>query len=167
MTTTTKIAYGASTAITITLASLASSSGFTGAREGTALTNSATLYDDVLVSGKITVGTSPSANTQIQVYVAAALDDTPTWPSSLTGADAAYTIASVGQGGFLRLGAVLNVDSASSNIAYAFAFPVAQLFGGVMPRDWTLVVTHNTSTALHATGGNHVIKYQGITFTNA
>jgi hypothetical protein len=121
----------------------------------------------VLVSGKIAVGTSPTANTQIQVYVASALDDSPTWPSSLTGSDAAYTIASVGQGGFLRLGTVLNVDSTSSNVAYAFTFSVAQLFGGVTPRDWTIVVTHNTGTALNATGGNHVIKYQGITFTNA
>lgn len=166
--TTTRIAYDASAVITITLASLTSSAGFSGAREAAAVSNASNLYDDVLVSGKITVGTSPAANSQILVYIASAIDDTPTWPDGVTGADAAYTIPSLGQGqGFLRLGAVLNVDSASSNIAYAFSFPVAQMFGGIMPRNWTLIVTQNTATGLHATGGNHVIKYQGITYTNS
>lgn len=161
----TSVVYAASwTTITISLASLATSS-FTAGQEATAVTNSVNGYNQALVGGYITVGTTPTANTTILIYAFSALDETPTWPDVFDGTDSAETVTSVGIGnGFLRLGARLDVDSASSNRIYPFTFELSSLFDGVMPRDWGLWVTHNTGVNLNATGGNHVLKYLGIKY---
>ena len=159
------IAYTNAVALTITLASLATSSTFVAGEEATAVTNGTNKYDDVLVTGSIMVGTTPTANTSILVYAVAALDEAPTWPDVFDGTDSAETLTSVGVGAsFLKFGAVLSVDAATSNVAYPFAFSLAQLFGGIVPKDWTIFVTHNTGVNLNATGGNHNIKYQGIKY---
>ena len=60
-----KIGYNADAALTFTLASLASSASLVAGRESTAVDNGTTLAVDYLVSGKITTGTSPTANKTI------------------------------------------------------------------------------------------------------
>jgi hypothetical protein len=163
---TVNIAYAASSVITITLASIATSATFVAGAESTIVDNTSNKYVDAIVGGKITVGTTPTVNTQILVYVFTPIDSTPTYPDVMDGTDSVETLTSVGVGrGFLKLGAVLDVDAVTSNIAYPFSFTVAALFGGVMPSRWGLFVAHNTGVNLHATGGNHVIKYEGITYT--
>ncbi len=153
------IAYAASATITISLASIATSATFGAGAESTK-------YVDAIVGGKITVGTTPTINTQIQISVFTPIDSTPTYPDVMDGTDSVETLTSVGVGqGFLKLGAVLNVDAVTSNIAYPFSFSIAQLFGGIMPSRWSLYVAHNTGVNLNATGGNHVIKYEGVTYT--
>lgn len=149
---------------TCTLASLATSATFVAGREAVFVDNTSALYDDARLSGKITVGTSPTANTQIQIYVFGSMDDTPTWPDAMAGADANKSITSVGVGlSFLKLAAVINVDSTTSNRTYNFDCPsVAQCFGGVLPKRFGIWVVHNTGVNLHATGGNHVINVQGV-----
>lgn len=158
--------YAASATITCSVASLASSSTFVAGQEGTAVDNATNKYDDALLSGQVTVGTTPTINTQILIYVFSALDDTPTWPDVMDGTDSAETLTSVGVGaGFLKLATALTVDSTTSNRAYAFGqISVAALFGGVLPRNWSVFVTHNTGVALNATGGNHFFKYTGIKY---
>lgn len=162
--------YAADAQLTITLASLASSSTFVAGREATAIDNSANKYDDALLSGKITVGTTPTVNTQILVYVFAPIEDTPTYPpvgtSVFSGTDGAVTLSTVGRGaGVLKLAASILVDSTTSDVTYPFGqVSIAQLFGGIMPKTWSVFVTHNTGVALNATGSNHQISYQGIKF---
>lgn len=159
--------YTASATITITLASIATSSTWVAGAESTVIDNTTNKFVDALVGGKITVGTTPTANTQIRVYVFNPIDSTPTYPDTMDGTDSVETLASVGVGrGFLKLGAVLDVDAATSNIAYPFSFSVAALFNS-MPSRWSLFVTHNTGVNLHATAGNHVIKYEGIKYVIA
>ncbi len=156
--------YSAYGTVTISPASLASSADFTAGRESDAINNSTDLYDDVLVSGYITVGTTPTANTVINVYVYAQFDDTPTYLDVLDGTDSAETITNSGvlQSG-LRLLVSLPVTATTSNVAQPFApTSVAALFNGVVPKRWGLFVAHNTGVALNSTAGNHVIKYQGI-----
>lgn len=167
--TTTKIAYTAPATITISPASLATSSSFVAGREATSLDNSSFLYDDAMLAGYLTVGTTPTAGTYINVYVFAAMDDTPTWPDVMDGTDSAETVTSAGVGqGFLKLAASLYVDSNTSNRQYNFGpISVASLFGGVLPKFWSVFVAHNTGVNLHATAGNHVLKYQGIHYTAA
>jgi hypothetical protein len=161
-----KIAYAASATITMSLASIATSSTFVAGAESTVIDNTSNLYVDAIVGGKITVGTTPTANTQIQISVFTPIDSTPTYPDVMDGTDSVETLTSVGVGqGFLKLAAVLNVDAVTSNIAYPFSFSVAQLFGGAMPSRWGLYVAHNTGVNLNATGGNHVLKYEGVTYT--
>jgi len=166
--TTIKPLYAASATITITLASLASSSSFVAGREATAIVNTSNLYDDALLSGKIRVGTTPTINTQILIYVFAALDDAPTYPDVFDGTDSDETLTSAGVGrGFLKLAAVLDVDATTSDRDYPFGpVSVAQLFGGHLPTRWSVFVTHNTGVNLNSTGGNHFIKYDGIQYQN-
>lgn len=165
----TKITYAGDATITIGLATtpLASSSTFVTGRQSTAIDNTSNLYDDALVSGQVTVGTTPTMATQIRVYVYAAQDQTPTYPDTFTGTDGDKTITSEGvASGMIRLAGVLSVDSTTSNRAYYLApFSVAALFGGIMPHRWGLFITHNTGVALNSTAGNHVWKYAGVTYT--
>ena len=162
------IAYAASGTITITLASLATSADWTAGRESTAISNAVTLYDDVLVGGKITTGTSPTVSTQINIYVYAAVDDTPTYPDVFDGTDSAETVTSVNvRASAIRLLASIVVDNTSDRTYWMAPTSVAFAFGGVMPRNWGLFIAHNTAQALNSTGSNHAFFYNGITYTSA
>lgn len=157
-----KQVYAASAAVTITLASLATDANLLTGRESTAVDNSSALYLDYLLSGKITVGTSPTTGKEIRVYVAALLDDSA-WPDVFDGTDSAETVTNsqIRDAG-LKLAAVLPTV-ATSDVAYYFGpISVAALFGGACPKKFSVFVTHNTAVNLNATGGNHVISVVGI-----
>lgn len=160
--------YAASTAITIGLHStpLGSSSSFVAGRSSAEIDNTTNKYDDAFVSGKITVGTTPTINTQILVFVYGAdtsLVTTNIGPLAGTDADKSWNTAGE-YSGFLKLGAALQVDATTSNRVYNLAFGVANLYGGIMPKYWGLFVVHNTGVALNSTSTNHVISYQGIKY---
>ena len=166
---TTTLNYSSPTTITISPASLASSSTWLAGRESTEVDNTTNKYDDALVQGKITVGTTPTANTLILVYVWGS--DTSAGTTAIDvidGTDSAETITSAGvRDGFLRLAASLSVDATTSDRTYPFGpFSVAGLFGQ-MPKYWGVFLAHNTSVALNATGGNHAFTYTGIKFDTA
>lgn len=161
--------YSAEATITCGVATtpLASSSTFVGGRESTEIDNSTNKYDDVFLSGQVTVGTTPTTNTQIIVYVfSRTSQDTPTYPDVMDGTDSDETLTSAGVGqGFLKQAAVMNVDSTTSNRAYAFGpVSLAPLFGGNMPKFWSIFVSHNTGVALNSTAGNHFFKYVGVKY---
>lgn len=153
-----KTEYATSSALTISLASLATSSTWVAGRESTLVDNTTNKYLDYLLAGKIRVGTTPTINTEIRVYVVALLNDS-TWPDSFTGSDAAKTITSAGvRDGFAKLAAVLTVDATTSDRDYPFGpVSVAALFGGAMPKKFLVWVAHNTGVNLNSTGGNHVL----------
>lgn len=163
------IAYRASATITISPENVASSSGFTAGVESEVQDNTSNKDVDVLVAGLWTCGTTPTANTQVLIYVGAIRDDAPAYPDVFDGTASAETLTSAGVGqGFLRLGAVINVDAATSNVGYPVGpFSVASLFGGVMPNKWFLFITHNTAANSNTTAGNHVWKATGINYTMA
>lgn len=158
-----KIKYGAETAITCDVSSLASSSSRTAGRASTVVDNTSNLYDDAIVSGKIRTGTSPTVSKQIDVWVYAQRNDTPTYPDGITGSDAAKTMTSENvRNSALRLACSILVDATSDRDYDIAPFAVAALFGGIMPRRWGLFVAHDTAVALNATAGNHEFKYSGI-----
>lgn len=168
--TTVNIAYATKATITCTLASLGTSSSFVAGRESTEIDNSSNKYDDAMVNGYIAVGTTPTTNTQIIVYVLGAQESFSTAGVDVfDGTDSAETVTSAGLGNaFLRIGSVITVDAATSNVKYPFNIPsIAEVFNGVMPKFWELFIAHNTVAALNATGSNHLIEYTGITYTNA
>lgn len=157
-----KIAYGTSTALTNAVASLASSASWTAGYESDVVDNTTNKYLDYTVEGKVTVGTTPTASTEIRIYVVASFDGT-TWPDVFDGTTGAETVTSAGVGsGFLKLAAVMSVDSTTSDRAYPFSFTVAALFGGVCPAKFVLFTTHNTGVNLNSTGGNHSTNYRGV-----
>jgi hypothetical protein len=162
-----KIAYASSADFTITLASLATSSTWVAGREATSVSNTTNKYIDYLLSGSIMTGTTPTVNTRIEVWVVAKLNDS-TWPDVFDGTDSAETTttrALLESHG--RLAASMTV-TATSNVAYSFSnVSVASLFGGSMPKEFTVFVTHNTAVNLNSTGGNHVISHTGVYSTVA
>lgn len=152
--------YRASSALTITLASLASSSGLTVGRCSTSYSN-ATNKDEIIgLAGQITVGTTTTAGV-IEVWAFAQRADS-TWPdlftTSYAGTDGGFTIRSrdiLFAGA--RLVSSMTVAASLSNVPHSFGpQDVAALFG-YPPKDVAFFVAHNSGVALNATAGNHAM----------
>lgn len=137
---------GSSAGLTITLASLASSTAGVG-RQSTLIDNSTNLYKKVHIYGKITTGTSPTANRSIYVY---AIKGDGTIRTDGAGAsDAALTVVNA------QLIAAMVTDSTSDK---AYYFDCVLEDPG---SEWGIAVVHDTGVNLNATGGNHDINYVG------
>lgn len=158
--------YSSWSTITIAPENVASSTTFVAGVESTVIDNTTNKYVDALVAGKWTSGTTPTANTQVLIYVFAPIDGTPTYPDVMDGTSSAETVTSAGVGrGFLKLLGAIDVDANTTARAYDFGpVAVAQAFGGVLPERWSLFITHNTGVVSNTTAGNHVWKYQGIKY---
>lgn len=150
--------YGtADQSVTITLASLADG----GYRQSAELDNTSDLFSDVLVGGKVTTGTSPTANKQIVVYAYGTVDGGTIHSGGASGSDAAYTAANNEEKNLLLLG-VVATHSGNDNTYEFGPFSIAAAFGGSVPAKWGLVILNDTGAALNSTGSNHDINYQGI-----
>jgi hypothetical protein len=159
--TTAAISYGTATAMTITLASLGSST--TAGRESTVVDNTSTLAIDYIVGGKITTGTTPTANNVIEVW-AYGTHDGAEYTGSATGSDAALTPSNKS---LLKLIQIIQV-TATSNVAHIWGpTSVANLFGGVCPSKWGIWVLNTSAVNLNATGGNHEAYYTAVKYTSA
>lgn len=170
MSTTYKPLYTASATITIAPENVASSSTFVAGVESTAVSNISTLYDDVLVSGQWTAGTTPTTNTYVQIYVYAPISDdlasAVVYPDVIDGTSSAETFTSVGvMTSGIYFAAALSVDSTTSNrVYYCRPFSVAALFGYNMPTRWGLFISHNTGVNSNTTAGNHVWSFVGVQY---
>lgn len=162
------INYSSNTTITMGLANLASNSTWIAGQQSTEIDNTSNKYVDVIVQGSISVGTTPTANTVINVFVwGADVAPSTTAINAINGADGSASITNTGVlYSMFRLGAAINVLVNTSNIAYPIApFSIAQLFGGVMPKYWGLYVSHNTGVALRNTSVNtDSFTYAGIKY---
>lgn len=158
------LVHAASGTFTITLASLASSSTRVAGRESAALTfASIDPLIDVLVGGKITTGTSPTASRSIDIWVYAAVEDDPIYPDVFDGTDSDETCTSENvRNSALRLLATILVDAASDRTYWLAPTSIAALYGGMMPTHFGLFIAHDTAVALNATGSNHAFYYTPI-----
>jgi hypothetical protein len=166
MATTLKPIYGASAALTITLNALASDTNLLAGRSSSVVDNTSNLSVDELITGVIKTGTTPTVSTNVLIYAWGILDDTPTYPDTVTGSDANTTLtsANVQQSGAFKLAAVITVD-ATTGRTYPFSFSLAALFGGNMPKKWGVYVVHNNVAALNAAGNvvSHIpLQYQNV-----
>jgi hypothetical protein len=166
MSTTNKATYPTPTSSSGGLTSLASSSGLTAGYEWFVIDNTTELALDYLVQGAVTVGTTPTANTEIQIWAIPSFDGTA-WPDVFDGTPSAETPTNAqvlaGAGVLARS---LGVVATTSNVAYPFVFSLASLFGGVVPKKTAIFVVHNTVAALNATAGNHTYNYAPYGTTN-
>lgn len=162
------INYSANTTITMDLINLASSSTFVAGRESSQIDNTSDKYIDALVQGSVSVGTTPTANTSINIYVYGADTSLATTAIDvLDGTDSAETLTNTGVlYSALKLGAVINVLVNTTNVKYNMApFSVAQLFGGVLPKFWGLFVSHNTAVNLRNDAVNtNAFSFVGIKY---
>lgn len=166
MTTTTKLTYAAEAALTITLASLPTSSTLLVGEESDLIDNSSNGYIDALLNVQVTLGSSPAAGL-IEVWGYGILTDAGAVPAGLAGSLANTSITAAGQkyGGLVLLRSF--TTAATSNQIYsASGISLASAFG-CMPKKWGIWITHNTTVNLHATAGNHFVKYQGVSLVAA
>jgi len=158
--------YPSSSALTITLASLASTTASPPVgRESTEVNQATDLADDVLIDGKITTGTSPTASRRIRIWVwGGAYDGTTVRrPAGVTGSDAGLTPSSDWANQLILLHWI--DTSSTSNQTYSFAgLSLRRAFGGLyLPARWGVFVDHNTGVNLNSTGSNHEIRYTPLT----
>jgi hypothetical protein len=116
---------------------------------------------DVLIDGKITTGTSPTAGRRIRVWAwAGGFDGTTVRrPAGVTGGNAGLTPGAWYKTTF-ELIQWLDTSS-TSNVEYTFAgVSLRQAFGGLyLPARWGIFVDHNTGVNLNSTAGNHELRY--------
>ena len=158
-----KLSYATATDATITLTSLAADSNLLSGRESTAIDNTTARNLDILVSGKITTGTSPLAARSIEVWAVGSWDGT-SWPNPFTGSgDAARSVSNLSSKALIcRLVSCIMTNS-TSNLTYPFGpVSIASIFGGTLPPRLVLFVVHNTGTSLNSTSGNHQIRLQPV-----
>lgn len=162
---TSSINYASAAGITMDLANLASSATFVAGRESTQVDNTTNKYLDAIVRGSVSVGTTPTANTSIQIWVYGAFVSLGTTAIDvLDGTDSAETLTNTGVLYTLRPGPIISVLATTSDIAYpVLPFSVAALFGGVLPPFWGLFVAHNTGVNLRNTAVNtNAFEYIGV-----
>ncbi len=155
------IKYGTSTTITNAIASLASDTNLLAGYESAVIDNTSDGFDDIILSGKVTTGTSPTASRQIEVWAVAW--DSNAWPDVFDGTTGAETITSADIKNALCKCVAIMPTNNTSDRTYSFTGVSArQAFGGVLPSKFVLFTTHNTGVNLNATAGNHEFRYQGI-----
>jgi hypothetical protein len=141
----------ASSALTITLASLATSTAGVG-RQSTVVDNTTNAYESVLVYASIKLGSSPTANKSVQLYLIRDDNGTPIRSDIAGAADAAWT-----QKNAESIGSFSTGSSPSTGDVLSGAF--------LVPRPgpkWAVGVVHDSGANLDSTGGNHAITFVGL-----
>jgi hypothetical protein len=152
-----KLAYVNSAPVTISLASLASSSALVSGRSSVLIDNTSDKFLDRQYSVKIKMGTSPTVG-QIEVWCIPVMDDTPTYFDTFDGTDKNVTVTSRGMlVSYGILLATIQMDSTTTGANFSCYAPLAARVGSIIPRKYQLFITHNCVAALNSTGGNHVV----------
>ena len=159
-----ELKYAASVAPTVTnLQTLASSQTWIAGWFSGSVNNTSNVYLDYAYGGTFTTASATRQTGFINVYVAAALNDTPTWPATASG-----TLGTEGAGGFTdtqmrdSLCRLLTSIAITATNGEIYTFPptgIAQLFGGIVPPYHCLFITANagtTTTASFAGSGNAI-----------
>jgi hypothetical protein len=164
MATTDKIAYGTSTALTCTLASLASS--LTVGRSSLAVDNSTNLYVDAMLTVAVRTAAGALANDKACYVFLYGSEDGTTYSGSTAeaqGTDVAVTLDNP-----TNMKGPYTISCIASSQTYRLVVPsVASAFGGILPRKWGFVLFNFTGQALDATEANHQKTYSGVNFTDA
>jgi hypothetical protein len=155
-----KTAFGATTALTITLNGLASSA--TGARESTVVDNGTNLYLDALVTVIFELAAGSPANDKAVYVYAYGSEDGTNYTDNATGADAAITLRDPTN---LRLIGVIACPDAGGLSYKSHPMSVAAAFGGRLPRKWGIVVRNYTGVAGESSGCS--ASYSGVYATVA
>lgn len=155
-----KVAYGTSTAFTLTLASLASSA--TDGRESTVVDNSSNLYIDALVQVKVKTSASALANDKAVYIYGYGSEDGTIFTDPATGSDANISLPAPTN---MRLVGVIFCPS-TATVYEGPPMSMAMAFGGILPRKWGIVVRNYTGQNLDATEGTHSYSYTGVYYTS-
>lgn len=153
--------YGSKTTITAAVASLVSDTNLLAGIESSIIDNSTDGFDDILISGKITTGTSPTASRQIEVWAVAW--DGANWPDVFDGTTSAETITSADiKNAICKPVAILATNNTSDRTYHYSGVSARAVFGGELPSKFVLFIVHNTGVNLNSTAGNHEFSYVGV-----
>lgn len=136
-------------ALTISLASLASSTAGVG-QQSTIVDNSTTKYDYALLNVLIKLGTSPTANKSIYIYLIQS--DGTNRTDGAGASDAGITIKNAARIGILTTG---TSPATGDNLRATFTVDG-------LGKEWGIAVVHDSGVNLNSTAGNHVITYSGF-----
>jgi len=157
--------YSSARTVTITLASLASSTSLTSGRESTFIQSSAINAIDYQIGGIITASsTGATASRQIEVWSYGSWDGT-NYSAGATGSDAAFSPTNTKT--LLKLITIIPTVATASQAYNWGPFSIAQVYGGTVPPEWGVAVFHNMGANLSATSGNHSVLYTPIQFTSS
>jgi hypothetical protein len=156
-----KYQYGPSTALTMTLASLASST--TVGWASAAVDNSADAYLDILIQirFKLVAGT-PAGDQDVYVYAYGSEDGTD-FPDGITGTSGSYTFRAPTN---LILLYATAIAAAGQLVCPSNPLSLALAFNGLVPRKWGIVIRNYTGLAFSATESDHAARYTGIYIQN-
>lgn len=155
------IKYASSATLTAAVASLASDTNLLAGIESSVIDNRTAGYDDYMLSGKITTGTTPTASRQIEVWAVAW--DGNAWPDVFDGTSSSETITSADIKAAICKPVAIMPTNATSDRSYFFSgVSLKDVFRGTLPSQVVLFVVHNTGVALNATAGNHELRIQGV-----
>lgn len=160
------ITYSSPVTITFDFANLASSSTFVAGRECSQIDNTSNLYEDAIIQGTLSVGTTPTAGTRIILFGWGANQSLATTAIDvLDGTDSAETLTNTGVLASFRPLAVITVLATTSDIAYPIVCPSVCLRMGwkVLPPFWGFFGAHNTGVNTRNTAVNtNSLAYIGI-----
>ena len=140
------------TALTISLASLATSTSGVG-RQSAIVDNTTNKYQDIELSVHIKQGTSPTANKSVQVYLIRDNNDsTPIRDDTAGASDAALTVLNAP-----LIGILANKSSPATGDILEGNFIISR----PGPK-WGIAIVHDTGVNLDSTGSNHVISFIGL-----
>jgi len=158
------------TTVTLTMgvASLASDTNRLAGRESTSWVNSGPDFD-FAISGKVRVGSSPTAGKIIQLWpIAKGALGTPTFPDVFDGTDSNETVTSLNvllsicpRGPIWQA----TIDSTSSRDYFINNVPLLRYFDFV-PTECGLFLAHDTGVALDSTAGNHEFSVTDVFATS-
>lgn len=155
--------YAASVALTFSsLNSLATSATRINGAASAVVDNSTTRYADAIVSGKVQMsGTAPTVSKQVDIWIYAQHDDTPTYPDVIDGTNTTDNFPDeVSRNAALVLAKVVVIDATASQVYWIAPFSIVDKLG-YMPQRWGLWVSQDTGQTLAASG--HEFRYQGVT----
>lgn len=150
-----KLEFGTSTALTITLASLAQAA----ARESTVVDNTSNKFLDAIVNVNIKLQTgTPGSDKCVYIYAYGSEDGT-NYTDNATGSDAAVTMRAPTN---LKLIGVISTPDSGGLTYKSGPMSVASAFGGILPRKWGIVVENKSNVTFSATEGDHSKTYTGV-----
>ena len=154
------------TSLTFAPTSLGSSATLVAGYESSAYDIDAAGAIDVRVTGTITVGTSPTVNTTIEIWAIGTLDHSGTYPDVFDGTASTETVTSrnvlAACGKCIQ---TITVDNTSDR-TYVIDATLGLHYGAILPDTVVFFVVHNTGVNLNSTGGNHTLKVTPLTYTS-
>lgn len=159
--------YAASVAIGVGTAfnALATSTTRTAGAQTDQFDNTSTLYDDVLLSGSVKLGTTPTANKQVDVWVVACKDGGTTYPTPITNAGAVSKVfgSENQRNAAAKLLKTMLTEGTTGSVLEFSNESVEALFGGVVPQKFILFLAHDSAVNLDASAG-FVVNALGVQY---